>query len=84
MINFDYNFAYKNTLRFLIILKLSNLYTKNTFSIPCLYKLSFFFSLSKAVDKDNISILNYFYLFKFFFGKNAFLSKYKSHYNLGT
>jgi hypothetical protein len=57
MINSDYYYTYKNSLRFLIILKLGKLYNKNTYSIPFLYKLSFFFSLSKSVDKDNISIL---------------------------
>ncbi len=84
MIEFDHFFTYKNSLRFLTILKLGKLYYKNTYNIPFLLKLSFFFSLSKILDKDNISILNYFYLFKFFFGKNAYLSKYKSYYNLGT
>lgn len=84
MVRFDYYSSYKNAFRFLIILKLGILYKKNTLNIPYLSKLSFFFSLSKFTDKDQISILNYFYLFKFFFGKNAFLSKYKSYYNLGT
>lgn len=84
MLNLDYFFTYKYSLRFLIILKLSNFYNKNTYNLPFLSKLSFFFSLSKSEDKDNISFYNYFYLFKFFFGKNAFLSKYRSFYNLGT
>lgn len=81
---YDYNHTYKNSLRFLLVLKLNKIYCKNTYNIPYMSCLSFFFSLSKAIDKDNISILNYFYLFKFFFGKNAFLSKYKSFYNLGN
>jgi hypothetical protein len=83
MIDLDYYFTYKNSLRFLIFLKLGLLNNINTYNVPFLNKLTFFFSLSKSVDKDNISIYNYFYLFKFFFGKNAFLSKYKSYYNLG-
>jgi len=84
MIDIDHYFTYKNSLRFLSLLKLGLYYNKNTYAVPFLTKLSFFFSLSKSVDKDNISIYNYFYLFKFFFGKNAFLSKYKSFYNLGV
>lgn len=83
MINIDYPFTYKNSLRLIVMLKLGLLYNNNTYNVPFLSKLKFFFSLSNSVDKDNISIYNYFYLFKFFFGKNAFLSKYKSYYNLG-
>jgi hypothetical protein len=77
-------FIYKYNLRFLILLKLNILNFNNTYSIPFLYKLIFFFSLNKVIDKDNISIYNYFYLFYFFFGRNAFLSKYKSYFKLGT
>lgn len=57
MIDLNSFFTYKNSLRFLIILKLGNTFDKNTFSIPFLSKLIYFFSLSKSVDKDNISIL---------------------------
>jgi len=56
----------------------------NTFDSVYIKKLKFFFPLSKSLDKDNISVYNYFYLFKFFFGKNAMLSKYRSFYNLGV
>ena len=80
MLNIDFYFTYKNTLRFLLLLKLNSLKYINTYNLPILSKLKIFFSLSKFLDKDNISIYNYFYLFKFFFGRNAFLSKYKNFY----
>jgi hypothetical protein len=84
MLNLDYNFTYKNSIKLLVLLKLNPKNFNTVYSIPYLSKLNFFFSLSKSTDKDNISIYNYFYLFKFFFGKNAFLSKYKSYFNLGV
>lgn len=75
MIDFNHYFTYKNSLRFLIILKLGNLYNKNTYSIPCLSKLTYFFSLSKSVDKDNISILiTFIYLNSFSVGMLFYLN----------
>jgi hypothetical protein len=83
MLNFDFYFTYKSCLRNIILLKIGINKVKNTFYLPALIKLKIFFLLIKKQDKDNISISNYFYLFKFFFGKKAFLSKYKTFYNLG-
>ena len=84
MLNLDYYFTYKNSVKFLTLLKLNPKNCDAIYSSPFISKLNFFFSLSKITDKDNVAIYNYFYLFKFFFGKNAFLSKYKSHFNLGV
>lgn len=72
MIDFNSYYTYKNTLRFLIILKLGNLLNINTYSIPTLSKLSYFFSLSKSVDKDNISILIIFIYLNSFLVKMLF------------
>lgn len=47
-------------------------------------KLSFSFSLSKLEDIDDVQVYNYIYLFKFFFGRRAFLTKLKSFFNLGV
>jgi hypothetical protein len=68
----DHYFTYKNSLRFLILLKLGNFNNINTYSIPYLSKLKFFFSLSKSVDKDNISILIIFIYLNFFLVKMHF------------
>lgn len=80
--NVDFFFTYKYTLRFLLINKLG--FLKNSYNIPCISKLFFFFFLNKLKDIDDIQIYNNIYLFKFFFGKTAFLSKTKKFYLLGT
>lgn len=83
MLNLDYYFTYKNSLQLLILLKSNPINYDSVYSLPYISKLNFFFSLSKVTDKDNTAIYNYFYLFKFFFGRNAYLSRYKSYFNLG-
>lgn len=80
-LNIDLFFTYKYTLRFLLIQKLG--YKYNTYTLPNISNLIFYFSIKKLEDIDNIEIYNYFYLFKQFFGRKAFLSKIKSNYSLG-
>lgn len=80
-INLDLFFTYKYTLRFILIQKLGNKY--NTYTIPDISKLIFYFSLNKLEDLDSIEIYNYFYLFNHFFGRKAYLSKTKSQFSLG-
>jgi hypothetical protein len=77
----DYHFTYKNTLRFLLLHKLGS--SNNTYNLPSINKLIFFFSLRKLEDLDSSEVYNYLYLFKYFFGKNAFLTKNKSYFVLG-
>jgi hypothetical protein len=72
MIDIDHYFTYKNSLRFLSLLKLGLCYNKNTYAVPFLTKLTFFFSLSKSVDKDNISIYIIFIYLNFFLVKMLF------------
>lgn len=72
MIDIDHYFTYKNSLRFLSLLKLGLSYNTNTYAVPFLTKLSFFFSLSKSVDKDNISIYIIFIYLNFFLEKMLF------------
>jgi len=81
MLNQDLFFTYKYTLRFILINKYGTLL--NTYNIPKINKLLFFFSFKKLEDLDDIELYNCFYLFKFFFGRNAFFSKTKSSYFLG-
>lgn len=71
MINIDIYFLYKNIIRFLLILKLS-LLKRNTYFVPFLKKIQFFFSLSKSIDKDCISIYIIFIYLNFFLVKMLF------------
>jgi hypothetical protein len=77
----DFNFNYKYSIRNVLINKLNVLI--NTYDIPKIQKLTIFFFLKKIEDFNDVQIYNYFYLFKFFFGCNAFISKYKTFFALG-
>jgi hypothetical protein len=76
----DYTFFYKNSVRSLVIHKA---YLKNTLSISVISKLIFIFPLNRIEDTDDVQIYNYLYLFRFFFGRRAFLTKFRSYYSLG-
>lgn len=80
-LHLDFHFTYKHTLRLLLLHKLG--YKHNTYNLPLLKKLKFFFSLRKLEDLDSTEIYNYLYLFKYFFGRSAFLTKNKSYFVLG-
>jgi hypothetical protein len=74
-------FNYKYVIRFILLNKINFI---NTFNLPKFKKLIFFFNLSKIEDLNDIQLYNYFYLIKFFFGRNSFFSKIKKYYLLGT
>jgi hypothetical protein len=76
----DLYFTYKYTLRFLLLQKLNS---NNTYNLPKIQKLKFYFLLRKIEDLDSPEIYNYLYLFRYFFGKNAYLAKNKSYFVLG-
>jgi len=78
----DFFFTYKYILRFLLIHKYG-LFC-NTFEVPVLNKLFIFFCISDVVDIDDACFFNYPFLFRFFFGRRAFFTKFKSIFNLGT
>jgi len=59
------------------------LMNKLFFQIPTILQLSLFFNLIKLEDLDEVQIYNYLYLFKYFFGKRAYLSRVKSFFNVG-
>lgn len=77
----DYYFNYKNTIRFLLIQKLSTI--KNTYNIPKIQKIIYFFFFNKIEDLNDVELYNSFYLFKFFFGRKVFFTKTYSFYSLG-
>lgn len=51
--------------------------------IPQIIRILYFFVLVKIADLDDVQIYNYLYLFKYFFGRIAYLTKIKSFFNLG-
>ena len=77
----DLYFTYKYNLRFILLNKLGQL--KNTYNVPLIKKIILFVSFKKLENIDEVEIFNCFYLFKFFFGRQAFFSKTKSHFKLG-
>src|SRR5579884_2253667 len=79
----DYYFHYKNVVRFLLLEKMGSYY-KNTYSFPKIYKLNSFFVIKNLVDFENLKSSNYFFFFKFFFGKNAFFVNYTSRFSLNV
>lgn len=81
MKTFDYNFLYKYSIRTLLISKYSNI--QNYLNIPFISKILLTFPLKHLEDIDEAQVYNYLYLFKFFFGRRAFLTRSKSFYNLG-
>jgi hypothetical protein len=68
----DSDFSYKNSLRFLILLKLNYNRNLNTYNIYSLLKLYFFFSLVRLTDKNKRSIYIIFIFFIFFLVKILF------------
>lgn len=75
----DFYFHYLYITRFLFNSRLCLL---NTYSFPSLSKLLLFFSLRDLTTLEDAAIYNYFYLFRFFLGRKAFVSNYRSFYSL--
>lgn len=76
----DYNFNYSYLLRFIILHKSYKI--NNSLLIPKINKSIYYFCLNYIDDIDTVSIYNYFYLFRFFFGKKAFFTKEKVLFSL--
>lgn len=74
-------FNYKYVTRNILINKLK---IYNTYEIPKFKELKFYFNLSRLEDINEVQLYNYFYLIKFFFGRNSFFSKTNKFYLLGT
>lgn len=76
----DYNFHNKHIVRHIMMNKINII---NTHAIPNISKLIFTFNLNRLDDIDDVQVYNYIYLFKFFFGKIAYLTRLRSYYSLG-
>ena len=75
----DLYFHYLHITRFLLN---SRVALANSYSFPYLSKLLLFFSLRNLTTLEDPAIYNYFYLFRFFLGRKAFVSNYRSFYSL--
>jgi len=76
LLKVDYFFTYRYVLRFLLLQKY--IYFNNTFTLPVLRSLLVFFSVADVPKLDDPRSFNYFYLFRFFFGKRCFFIKFSS------
>jgi hypothetical protein len=79
----DFFFYYKYVIRFILLLRESNIrYDIN--NILEFKKVVVNFSLKNLVDLNNLSISNYFFFYKYFFGKIPFFSSYKYSFKLNV
>lgn len=81
ILNLDYYFTYKYTLRYILIQKLN--IKKNIYTIPNINKIIMFFFFKKYENLDSVELYNCFYFFKYFFGKKVFFTKTYLFYSLG-
>lgn len=79
----DFFFYYKNTVRYILFLKKSKIKFNFT-DILEIKKSIIYFSLKNIIDLNNLSISNYFFFFKYFFGKIPFFSSYKYNFKLNV
>ena len=80
---FDYYFHYKYVSRFLLLEKIGVI-NKNTYTFPKIVKLNNFFVIKNLVDFENLKSSNYFFFFKYFFGKKANFVNYKTRFSLNV
>ena len=79
LLKIDYNFNLKYVLRFLFLQKYP--FITNTFAMPYLNILLLFFSINEVEQLDDPRTFNYFFLFRFFFGKKSFFTKFFSFFS---
>lgn len=77
----DFFFYYKYIVRFILFLKKSEK-KFNFMDILEIHKLVVFFNLKNITDLNTLSISNYYFFFKYFFGKLPFISNYKHSFKL--
>jgi hypothetical protein len=80
---FDFFFYYKYVVRFILCLQKSKIKIKST-NILKLEKAIILFDLKNIIDINNLSVSNYFFFFKYFFGKIPFFSNYKHSFKLNV
>lgn len=78
----DFFFHYKNVGRHILFLKKSKEKKIQNLDILYLDKLIVYFNIKDTIDLNNLSISNYFYFFKYYFGRIPFFSNYKYKFKL--
>jgi hypothetical protein len=78
---FDNYMFYRNSVR--LVPRCKGRDSDNINHIANSDKILSFLPVNKIDDVDDVRIYNYIYLYKFFLGKRAFLTKHKSFFNLG-
>jgi len=81
MFSYDARFYYFHQIRHVLMNKI--FISSNTYNIPSIVKLRYFFLLSRIEDIHDVQLYNYLYLFKYFFGKYAYLTRIRSFFNVG-
>ena len=79
----DFFFYYRNIIRFILFLKKSKV-KYNFTDILEIKKSIVYFNLKNIIDLNNLSISNYYFFFKYFFGKIPFFSSYKYNFKLNV
>jgi hypothetical protein len=79
----DFFFYYKNIIRFILFLKKSKIKFDFT-DILEIKKSIIYFNIKNIIDLNNLSISNYYFFFKYFFGKVPFFSNYKYTFKLNV
>lgn len=80
----DFNFHYKNVGRHILFLKKSKEKEINNLNIMSVDKLIVYFSIKNAIDLHHLSISNYYYFFKYYFGRIPFFTNYKYKFKLNV
>jgi hypothetical protein len=80
---FDFYFFYNYIGRYILILKQNELFLHYT-KISKINNLIIYFDIKELMDMSSISILNYIYFFKYYFGFLPYFSNYKYKFKLNN
>jgi len=80
---FDFFFYYKYIILFILFLKKSEIKFKSI-DILEIFKSAVFFNVKNITDLNTLSVSNYYYFFKYFFGKIPFFFNYKHNFKLNV
>lgn len=76
----NYHLHYFSNVRFLMLHKF---FFEHSLNIPFVKRLDLSFVLQNLEDADDVQISNYFYFFRFFFGRRAFVTQFNYFFSLG-
>lgn len=79
----DFFFYYNSVIRFILFLKKSKIKYDFTEIIE-LKEINVYFNIKNILDLNNLSLSNYFFFFKYFFGKIPYFLNYKYNFKLNV